>query len=160
MTQEAIEAAGAPVEGSADIEGGNYEVIRSRLVDQGRRLRQRVEALNDKRTDTFGGTELTVIGNPRIRTENNCVPRDILQVGGLLLFGYEVFIGLKSETKVSDIFALHGFNMTDDGGFDCPPAGLDATGGFLQSEQFVKEIGNLYKFTREARLSRLDKRPA
>ena len=159
MTQQAVETAGAPAEGagSADIEGGNYEVIRGRLVEQGRRLRERTETLNDKRKETFGGTELTVVGNPRIRTENNCVPRDILQVGGLLLFGYEVFIGLKSETRVSDIFALHGFVPTDDGGFECPVAGLDAAGGFLQSEAFLKELGNLYKFTRQARLSRLAK---
>jgi len=159
MTQEVVEAAGASADkaGSADIEGGNYEVIRRRLVEQGRRLRERTEALNDKRKETFGGTELTVVGNPRIRTENNCVPRDILQVGGLLLFGYEVFIGLKSETKVSDIFALHGFHTTDEGGFDCPAAGLEAGGGFLQDPQFLKELGNLYKFTREARLLRLAK---
>ena len=49
MTQQAVETAGAPAEGagSADIEGGNYEVIRGRLVEQGRRLRERTETLND-----------------------------------------------------------------------------------------------------------------
>jgi ATPase involved in DNA repair/ATPase family associated with various cellular activities (AAA) len=163
MSQEAIVEAAPTGEGAenaaagGDIEGGNYEVIRRRLIEHGRALLERTEALNDARKETFGGTELSVSGNPRIRTENNCVPRDIVQVGGLLLFGYEVFIGLKSETKESDIFALHGFNRTDDGGFDCPSAGLEAAGGFLQDPQFLKELQNLYKFTRDARLLRLQK---
>ena len=92
MTQAGIAATEAAEGASQDeaLEAGNYEVIRARLMEQGRELSRRAEALNQKRKHTFGGTELQVIGNPRIRTENNCVPRDIVQVGGLLLFGYEV----------------------------------------------------------------------
>ena len=45
------------------------------------------------RIAAFGGTEMSVVGQCRVRTENNCVPRDIVQIGGRLLFGYNVFIG-------------------------------------------------------------------
>ena len=73
---------------------------------------QKADALNSKRKEAFGGTELTVVGNERVRTENNCVPRDIINVGGTLLFGYNVFLGLKTETKIDDVFSLHKFEET------------------------------------------------
>src|SRR5262245_53025083 len=101
MTAEAATAGpqGNGQEGHAALEGGNYEVIRARLLDQSRVLQQRAEDLNAARKKTFGGTELQVVSTERIRTENNCVPRDIVEVAGHLLLGYNVFLGLKSETK-------------------------------------------------------------
>jgi hypothetical protein len=157
MAQEA-QAPAAAVQASeapADIEGGNYEVIRARLVEQGRELRKRAEELNKKRKETFGGTELTVAANERIRTEHNCVPIDIVEINGMLLLGYSVFIGLKSETTVGDVFSLHHFKKKDDGGLDCSAAGLEALGGFLLDPQFQKDFTNLYKYTKEARLHAL-----
>jgi hypothetical protein len=47
-----------------------------------------VEALNTRRVATFGSAELRLLGTERIRTANNCVPRDVAQVGGAMLFGY------------------------------------------------------------------------
>ena len=87
-----------------EIERGTYEIIRDRLIGHGKTLAGRAEELNHKRIELFGGTELAVVANERIRTENNCVPRDIAVVGDHLLFGYNVFIGLKRETRVEDVF--------------------------------------------------------
>jgi hypothetical protein len=161
MTEQATETApaapsgGAEPEGEAavppELEGGNYEVIRARLLEHGRELERRTEALNQKRKRTFGGTELQLLATERVRTEHNCVPRDIVQVGGMLLLGYNVFLGLKSETKVADVFALHRFDPKN-GGFDCSAVGLDACGGFLQDAGFVRDFSNLYKYTRDALL--------
>ena len=136
-------------------EGGNYEVIRARLLEQEKSLFERTDALNAKRKETFGGTELAVIANERVRTENNCVPRDIVTVDDLLLLGYNVFIGLKSETKVSDVFALHKFEPRQEGGFDC--SAVDLAGTFLDDPEFLKHFTNLYKYTRDARLLQLMK---
>ena len=66
---------------SAVAEGGAYEVIRKRLVEQGKRLHDSVKALNDARLSEFGNSEMAVISRVRVRTENNCVARDIVQVG-------------------------------------------------------------------------------
>jgi len=96
LNADAVEAAPESV---PQIEQGTYELIRDRLI--------KARALNDRRLGVFGGTELAVVGNVRIRTENNCVPRDIAQVGDRLLFGYNVFIGLKKQTEVSDVFSAH-----------------------------------------------------
>ena len=91
---------------NAVAEGGAYEVIRKRLTDQGQRLSLAAKKLNDARTEEFGSTEMKIASRVRIRSENNCVARDIVHIGGYLLFGYNVFIGLKKETKVSDVFSL------------------------------------------------------
>ncbi|MGB1275952.1 MAG: DNA repair ATPase, partial [Nannocystaceae bacterium] len=88
------------------LEGGSYEVIRARLIEQGKELAKRSTALNETRKETFGGTELTVTGNVRVRTENACVPCDIVEVGGKLLFSYNVKMGLKEVPSVADAFVL------------------------------------------------------
>jgi DNA repair ATPase/dynein-related subfamily AAA family protein len=159
MTAEAA-AAPPPKEGNgqqgeAQLEGGNYEVIRARLLEQGRELQKRAEALNGRRKETFGGTELQVASTERIRTENNCMPRDIVEVAGHLLLGYNVFLGLKSETKLADVFSLHKFEPRAEGGYDCSAVGLEAGGGFLVAEQFAKDFTSLYKYARDAQLLQL-----
>ncbi|NQZ67768.1 MAG: DNA repair ATPase, partial [Lentisphaeria bacterium] len=64
-------------EGEANLEGGAYDVIRNRLLALNKNLLERVDKLNNKRKEVFGGQESVIIGNDRIQTENNCVARDI-----------------------------------------------------------------------------------
>ena len=136
---------------SAQMEGGSYEVIRKRLREQGAELARRANALNEKRTQTFGGTVLTVVGNTRVRTENNCVPRDIVNVGGKLLFGYNVFLGLKTGTAVADVFSLHDF-ASEAGAVDLSTLPLDAVPGLFDDGGFNKEFEELYRYYRDAKL--------
>ena len=75
---------------------GSRELIKSRLDAQAKVLGEKVEALNARRLEVFGASELAVLGNERVRTENNCVPRDIANVSGHLFFAYNVFIGLRT----------------------------------------------------------------
>ncbi len=138
-------------EGTEEV-GGSYDVIRERLVAQAKELAQRAGKLNEARVAEFGGTELAVIGNERVRTENNCLPRDILQVGGRLLFGYNVFLGLRSETNASDVFSLHNFAQ-DGETFDVSAVSFEAGGpGFLANDAFQAQFNELYSFYKEARL--------
>ena len=93
-----------------DLDAGTYEVLRGRLTARATELSGRAEELNRRRLDEFGGSEMRLLGTERIRTANNCVPRDVVSVGdGVMLFGYNVFIGLKPETTVDDVFSLHRF---------------------------------------------------
>src|SRR5690606_11512915 len=101
-------------------EGGAYEVLHKRLQEQGHRLRDLTESLNGQRLAEFGSSHMEIIGRVRIRTENNCTARDIVQVGDCLLFGYNVFIGLKKETHVGDVFSLYRLVEGADG-FDAEP---------------------------------------
>ncbi|RKH60736.1 DNA repair ATPase [Corallococcus llansteffanensis] len=158
MATDGGKTPGTPVPGGeATLEGGSYEVIRARLHSQADALATRANDLNGRRKALFGGTELTVIGNERVRTENNCVPRDIVSVGKYLLFGYNVFIGLKKETVVSDVFSLHRFEKTAEG-FDLSAVPPMEAGGFLADPRFVKDFGELYKYYKDAKLLQLRRR--
>lgn len=133
-------------------EGGAYEIIRRRLVAQGNKLKDCTDTLNQSRLSEFGGSEMAVMGRTRVRTENNCTPRDIVQVGDYLLFGYNVFIGLKTETHVTDVFAL--FQLTLNG--DQPEIKqASAEGTFLEDPEFVKDFDELYRYYKNTGLVQL-----
>jgi hypothetical protein len=131
------------------MEQGTYELLRDRLSSHGKQLAAKAGSLNKRRIELFGGSEMALLGSDRIRTENNCVPRDIVEAGGeLLLFGYNVFIGLKTETQVSDVFSLHRV-----GDFAQVPAG--APENFLGDERFLRDFRELYQYYRASRLTQL-----
>jgi hypothetical protein len=134
------------------LDAGTYEVLRARLGEQAAELARRAEALNERRVATFGSTELRLLGTERVRTANNCVPRDAVEVGGLMLFGYNVFLGLRTETAVADVFAVHGFVRDGDAfRFDA-----DAEQpGLLDDPQFLRDFAELYRYYRQARLLQL-----
>ncbi len=151
MAETAGEVGGAEAGSDSGLEGGSYEVIRARLLEQARALGTKTDELNERRKKLFSGVELTVLGNERVRTENNCVPRDMVSLGSLLLFGYNVFIGLKSETLVSDVLSLHRFDKTPDG-FDLSSVPTSEAGGFLEDPRFVKDFQELYRYYKGTRL--------
>ena len=134
------------------LDAGTYEVLSSRLSEQAAELARRAEALNQRRISAFGGTELRLVGTERIRTEHNCIPRDIVQVGGHMLFGYNVFIGLKPQTSVDDVFAVHAFGRDGDTATFTP---LPTTEGLLSSEGFQRDFSELYRYYRNAKLLQL-----
>ncbi|MCT2585850.1 DNA repair ATPase [Actinophytocola gossypii] len=149
------EEAPATVDG---LDARTYEVLRARLAEQAGELARRAEALNARRLEVFGSTELRLVGAERIRTVNNCVPRDILSIQdgtrGLMLFGYNVFIGLKPETTIEDVFSLHRFTRDGDA-FRFADAGADERPELLRDERFRRDFTELYRYYRETRLLQL-----
>jgi hypothetical protein len=138
--------------GAAAIEGGSYDVIRRRLLEQAAELAGKADALNERRKRVFGGTELSLIANERMRTEHNCVARDIVSVGGRLLVGFQVFLGLKTETNVGDVFSYYQFDRKPDDTWDLSQ--LPAP-DFLAADGFVKELRDAFKYGKDARLLRM-----
>ena len=132
--------------------GGSYEVIRKRLEEQNKQLEAQIIQLNQLREQEFGKTILEVVDRVRVRTENNCTPRDIVRINGQLLFGYNVFIGLKKETKVSDVFALYSLHESG-GKFEVKAEPL--TGSFLDDPVFLKQFHELYNYYKKAHLIQL-----
>jgi ATPase involved in DNA repair/ATPase family associated with various cellular activities (AAA) len=142
----------ADIVDSAVAEGGAYEIIRKRLVEQGQQLDQKTRELNDSRLGEFGSSDMSVAARVRVRTENNCIARDIVQVGEHLLFGYNVFIGLKKETKIEDVFAL--FDVREkEGNFEMEPVAF--TGTFLAESSFVNDFEELYRYYKHTKLVEL-----
>ncbi|QNN47065.1 DNA repair ATPase [Thermomonas brevis] len=133
-------------------EGGAYEVLRKRLLDQGQRLQGIAESLNGQRLQEFGDSKMEIAGRLRIRSEHNAVGRDIVQVGDLLLFGYNVFLGLKSTTVVADVFSLYKLVDTAEG-YDVTP--VDMAGSFLGDADFQRDFNELYSYYKDARLLQL-----
>jgi hypothetical protein len=130
------------------MEGGSYEVIRRRLVEQGQRLGAKAEALNEKRKGQFGSTEMVSAGNERVRTEDNCIPVDMATVEGHLLFGYNVFVGLRKEIAIDAVFSLQHFRAVE-GGFEFDPV---PDTSFLHQPDFERDFQELYRYYKESRL--------
>lgn len=126
------------------LSGGSYEVIQRRLRKLGVTLLDKINYLNDKRKEVFGSLENTIIASDRIMTENNCVPRDMITIGNTLLFGYKVYMGLKREVNLQDVFSEYEFR---DNSFHIAKPRL------LADEQFVKDFKNMYNYYKDARFS-------
>lgn len=119
------------------LERSTYEIIRNRLQAHADELRGRMAKLNDVRRDVFGSIETKLIETARITTEHNCVPRDMVPVGDRFVFGYNVHIGLKSETAVEDVFAIQRFAEQA-----FHPEGLE----LLEQDNLLHDFKQLYKY--------------
>lgn len=133
-------------------QGGAYEVLKRRLQEQGSSLQAATERLNTARLSEFGSSQMEVIGRVRIHTENNCLARDIISVAGLLVFGYNVFFGLRKETQLADVFSLYRL-VENEQGYDVESVPL--TGSFLDGTSFKNDFDELYTYYKNTRLIEL-----
>ena len=137
---------------AAIAEGGSYDLLKRRLMQHGEALVGKVQALNEARIGAFGKSDLRLKARLRARTENNCVARDIVRVGDTLLFGYNVFIGLRKDIQVADVFGLYRLNEAE-GADELVPA--DPANSFLTDPRFVLDFRELYTYYKHASLVRL-----
>ncbi len=133
-------------------DSGSYELLKKRLAAHGDALLHRTQALNAARIAEFGRNEQSLILRTRARTENNCVARDIVRIGNRLLFGYNVFIGLRKETAVSDVFALYRLAESNDGD---ELESLPLADSFLEDQRFVSDFRELHAYYKQATLTQL-----
>ena len=125
----------APAQG---LEQGTYEILRARLSAQGADLRARLEKLNVSRQEVFGTIKTGLVATERITTKNNCLPRDLIPIGGgRFLFGYNVHLGLRTETHFDDVFAVYEYREKQ---FHALP--LDVLG----DAQFETDFKSLYRY--------------
>ncbi|AGK78360.1 AAA ATPase [Streptomyces microflavus DSM 40593] len=142
----ATAAATAPQGPEGDVDAGAYEVLRRRLSAQAGELVRRAEALNVRRTEEFGSTELRLLATEQVRTEHASVPRDLVAVGGQLLFGFERGPGARGEAGVDDVLLVR----------DAEAEGApDGTPTLIEDDGFRREFSSLHRYFRDARLLRL-----
>ena len=128
------------------LEGGSYEVIRARLEKHGEDLRRRLGILNEARKEIFGAVETSLVATERVTTDHNCVPRDLIAVGGnRFLFGYNIQFGLKQTTEISDVFAAYEYDPESHTFHVLPVAEV------LSDSNFSDDFKYLYKYYKEAR---------
>jgi len=126
----------APNEG-AQLDTGTYEIIRNRLITQSNELGRKLSSLNAKRKDVFGALQTALKTTERISTDNNCTAVDMVAVGDKFIFGYNVFLGLKTETNIVDVFSIYEFK---DDAFSKAPQTI------LEVKEFVSDFKDLYKY--------------
>jgi len=121
------------------IDAGTYEILKQRLNNSGQILQTRLDKLNEVRKDTFGNIPTALLKTERISTENNCIPRDMIAVGELFIFGYNVHIGLKLEVELADVFSVYAFDSANQV-FEHRDLTL------LSDERFLEDFRQLYKY--------------
>ncbi|QXQ97956.1 DNA repair ATPase [Streptomyces sp. WY228] len=147
MDSDITATATAPQGGQADVDAGAYEVLRRRLSAQAGELVRRAEALNVRRTEEFGSTGLRLLATEQVHTERASVPRDLVAVGGRLLFGFERGPGARGEAGVEDVLLVRDADAEDGA------PGAEST--LLDDEAFRREFSSLHRYFRDARLLRL-----
>ncbi|WP_282687240.1 DNA repair ATPase [Streptomyces sp. CC216B] len=147
ITDTATEPQGPQGGGQGDVDAGAYEVLRRRLSAQAGELVRRAEALNTRRTEEFGSTGLRLLATEQVRTEHASVPRDLVAVGGQLLFGFERGPGARGEAGVDDVLLVRDA----EGDSEAPENG----GTLLDDDGFRREFASLHRYFRDARLLRL-----
>ena len=139
--EDAEQAASAEV--TPALEGGTYEIIRQRLLNQTSDLKTKVGQLDELRKSVFGSVPLALKKAERITTEHNCIPRDMIRaVGNTFIFGYNVQFGLKTSVQISDVFSV--FEYKDE---TFHQLSLD----LLNSGQFDQDFANLYKYYKDTK---------
>lgn len=119
------------------MDNGTYEVIKSRLQQQGNDLIAKAEQLNTVRKDVFGAIETKLLSSERVLTENNCIPRDMAPVGECFIFGYNVHMGLKRKVTLNDVFSIYRYT---EGTFQ------EEALTFIEDPQFIKDFDDLYQY--------------
>ncbi|MCA9217743.1 MAG: DNA repair ATPase, partial [Planctomycetales bacterium] len=132
-----------------ELERGTYEIIRARLDSHAHELRARLDKLNHDRREVFGSIETKLLATERITTGNNCVPCDMKSIGERFVFGYNVHIGLRSETHLEDVFSVHSFR---DGTFHSGSLDL------ITDDLFLNDFKQLYKYYKDTTFLRFHTR--
>lgn len=135
-------------------QGGSYEVIRKRLDNTVKKLAEKSNKLNDARLAEFGSLKQELISTLNIHSENNSIPVDMTQVNGMILIGYNVLMGLKTNVQIEDIFDFYKIECQ---GSDCHPVHVPISETFLNNVEFKKSFDYLFSYYKDAKLFQITK---
>ena len=130
----------------------SFELLRKRLSAAAAVVRGKADALNAQRLAIFGRVEPKLLARLSARTENNCVARDVVRVGDLLLFGYQVFIGLKRETTINDVFCLYRLKDHSEAA-ELETVAIESS--FLSDSRFASDFKELITYYKATTLEQL-----
>lgn len=130
---------------TSTLEQGTYEIIQNRLNKHGADLQARLAHLNAVRKEVFGTVETQLLATERITTQNKCIPRDMVSVGDRFIFGYNVHIGLRTETHINDVFSVYAY---DDHAFHAKDNSL------INSDKFLADFSELYKYYKDTQFTK------
>ncbi|MEY9962003.1 hypothetical protein ABIA33_000024 [Streptacidiphilus sp. MAP12-16] len=127
------------------VEDGTYQILRARLADRAAELGRRAAALNAERQQVFGAPVLELSSSARLRTTGEAQACGVVAVRpGVLL------LGTSAPTPAEGMLSL----QTPDGEQSAEVKGL------LDGERFRRDLAELLRYYRDARLVELCRTPA
>ncbi|MEU6173994.1 DNA repair ATPase [Streptantibioticus parmotrematis] len=124
------------------VEDGTYQILRARLAERAAELAWQAEELNTARQEAFGSPALELTGSARPRTAGEGTARGVVAVRpGVLL------LGTTAPDLDAGLLSLH----TPDG----TALEQGAVPGLLDDERFHRDLAELLRYYRDARLADL-----
>ncbi|MEU9385097.1 DNA repair ATPase, partial [Streptomyces sp. NPDC048279] len=124
------------------VEDGTYQILRARLADRAAELGRRAAELNARRQDAFGSRPLQLAGSARPRTAGEATARGVVAVGPDVLL-----LGTSAPDLDAGLLSLHAV--------DGSALGAEKVPGLLDDERFHRDLAELLRYYRDARLTDL-----
>ena len=134
---------------SPTIDQTTYDILKQRLATQGNILQERLTALGAERKRVFGALDMAIIGSERVVTPKDSIPRDLEELGKLVLFGYNQLKGVP-VTQLTDIINCYSFDGTEFHAVNEHP---------LNNPVFLNDFKELFKFYSQAKFLQFLKSP-
>ncbi|WP_174505158.1 DNA repair ATPase, partial [Streptacidiphilus carbonis] len=129
------------------VEDGTFQILRTRLADRAAELGRRAAELNTRRQEVFGAPVLELAASARLRTPAEATACGIIAIRpGVLL------LGTSAPGLAEGMLSLH-----DTEGRPLEPG---AVPGLLDDERFHRDLAELLRYYRDARLVELLRTPS
>jgi hypothetical protein len=124
------------------VEDGTYQVLRARLADRAAELGRRAAELNSRRQEAFGSRALELAGSARPRTGGEGTACGVVAVRPDVLL-----LGTSAPDLGGGLLSLHTL--------DGSALGAEKVPGLLDDERFRRDLAELLRYYRDARLADL-----
>ncbi|MGW7422862.1 DNA repair ATPase [Streptomyces sp. NPDC054813] len=124
------------------VEDGTYQILRARLADRAAELGRRAASLNSRRQEAFGSRPLELAGSARPRTDGEGTACGVVAVRPDVLL-----LGTSAPDLDAGLLSLHTL--------DGSALGHEKVPGLLDDERFHRDLAELLRYYRDARLTDL-----
>ena len=154
------DAASVATTGAADraapvVPASTYQLLRNRLHAVADRLQAAADEVNQSRAEAFATVPLALAEQDRLRTEQPSQPRDVIGLGDLLLFGFNIGGSLGRTRTVHDAFSLFRVQRAAATDWNFNEVPQDDPASFLTDAGFVRDLGELFTYYADTRLLKL-----
>ncbi|MEU2624773.1 DNA repair ATPase [Streptomyces sp. NPDC007157] len=124
------------------VEDGTYQILRARLADRAAELGRRAASLNSRRQEAFGSRTLELAASARPRTAGEGTACGVVAVRPDVLL-----LGTSAPDLDAGLLSLHTL--------DGSPLEHEKVPGLLDDERFHRDLAELLRYYRDARLTDL-----
>ena len=137
------------------VPASTYQLLRDRLHAVADRLQVAADQVNHTRAEAFATVPLAIAEQDRLRTEQPSQPRDVVGLGDLLLFGFNVSGSLGRTRTAHDAFSLFRVQRAAASDWNFTELSRDDPASFLSDLGFARDLGELFTYYADTRLLKL-----